>query len=69
MTQETSSNPVFSPKVKLDYPLVRERLHWVDYAKGVGIFLVVVGQLLRGLVNSSILQESTLLGFVDQWIY
>ena len=67
--KEASSNPVFSAKVKLDYPLMRDRLHWVDYAKGIGIFLVVVGHVLRGLVNSSILQPSALLGFVDRWIY
>jgi fucose 4-O-acetylase-like acetyltransferase len=66
---EASANSVSSPKVKLNYPLVRYRLHWVDYAKGIGIFLVVVGHVLRGLVNSSILQPSTLQGFVDQWIY
>ncbi|MBD2605306.1 acyltransferase [Scytonema hofmannii FACHB-248] len=48
---------------------MRERLHWVDYAKGIGIFLVVVGHVLRGLINSSILQPSALLLFVDRWIY
>ncbi|MCV3214943.1 acyltransferase family protein [Plectonema radiosum NIES-515] len=66
--KETSANSVSTPK-KLDYPLMRERLHWVDYAKGIGIFLVVVGHILRGLVNSSILEESKLLLFVDRWIY
>jgi fucose 4-O-acetylase-like acetyltransferase len=67
--KETSANSVFAPKVKLDYPLIRDRLHWVDYAKGIGIFLVIVGHVLRGLVNSSILQPSALLLLVDRWIY
>ena len=67
--KEASANSVSPPKVKLNYPLMRDRLHWVDYAKGIGIFLVVVGHVLRGLVNSSILEESKLLGFVDRWIY
>ena len=67
--KEASFNSVSPPKVKLDYPLMRDRLHWVDYAKGIGIFLVVVGHVLRGLVNSSILQPSTLQSFVDRWIY
>ena len=69
MTQETSPNSTFSPIVNLDHPLVRERLHWIDYAKGIGIFLVVVGHVLRGLENSKILPPSALLGFVDRWIY
>ncbi|WGV27794.1 acyltransferase family protein [Halotia branconii] len=48
---------------------MQRRLYWVDYAKGIGIFLVVVGHVLRGLLNSSILQPTTLLNFVDSWIY
>ncbi len=67
--KEAFANSVSSPKVKLDSPLIRDRLHWVDYAKGIGIFLVVVGHVLRGLVNSSTLQPSFLVGFVDRWIY
>lgn len=67
--KEASANSVSPPKIKLDYPLMRDRLHWVDYAKGIGIFLVVVGHVLRGLVNSSILQPSALLFLVDRWIY
>ncbi|AUT04401.1 acyltransferase [Nostoc sp. CENA543] len=47
----------------------KARLSWVDYAKGIGIFLVVVGHILRGLINSSILEPSGLLSFVDNWIY
>lgn len=46
-----------------------KRIVWIDYAKGIGIFLVVFGHVLRGLVSSSILQTSTLEQSVDQWIY
>ena len=67
MTHETYS--FFSPSVELDNSLVIKRLHWVDYAKGIGIFLVVVGHVLRGLENSSILELSPSLKFIDQWIY
>lgn len=45
-----------------------KRLGWVDYAKGIGIFLVVLGHTLRGLVTSSIL-DSAAVQAVDQWIY
>lgn len=46
-----------------------KRLRWVDYAKGIGIFLVVLGHGLRGLVSSSILSASPLTQAIDQWIY
>ncbi|MBW4659603.1 MAG: acyltransferase [Drouetiella hepatica Uher 2000/2452] len=45
-----------------------QRLGWVDYAKGIGIFWVVVGHVLRGLVSSDLL-ESSASRFIDQWIY
>ena len=64
-TNQKSENNV----VKLNRSPPRERLHWVDYTKGIGIFLVVVGHVLRGLLNSSILKPSPWLSFVDQWIY
>jgi len=47
----------------------KQRVQWVDYAKGIGIFLVVFGHTLRGLVNSSILETSTIVVSIDQWIY
>lgn len=47
----------------------RQRLAWVDYAKGLGIFLVVLGHTIRGLINSSILEKSASIKFVDEWIY
>jgi fucose 4-O-acetylase-like acetyltransferase len=45
------------------------RIPWPDYAKGIGILLVVVGHVLRGLVNSSILSDAGFEGFLDRWIY
>ncbi len=41
----------------------------VDYAKGIGIFLVVVGHTLVGLINASIIPPSTLTEFVQKFIY
>jgi fucose 4-O-acetylase-like acetyltransferase len=46
-----------------------QRLVWVDYAKGIGIFMVVLGHTIRGLVNSSILESSTAVQAVDSCIY
>lgn len=45
------------------------RVAWVDYAKGVGITLVVVGHVIRGLVSSSLISETPTSRFVDAWIY
>ena len=50
-------------------PLMQQRVHWVDYAKGIGIFLVVVGHTCGGLVDSSILLSSPAARFPSQWIY
>jgi fucose 4-O-acetylase-like acetyltransferase len=49
--------------------LNRIRIKWVDYAKGVGIFLVVLGHTLRGLHSSQIIADSPAFHFVDSWIY
>jgi fucose 4-O-acetylase-like acetyltransferase len=45
------------------------RLPWPDYGRGMGIFLVVVGHVLRGLVAASILPKSNPVRFIDAWIY
>ncbi|MEL6495302.1 MAG: acyltransferase [Cyanobacteria bacterium J06623_7] len=47
----------------------RQRVEWVDYAKGIAIFLMVLGHTLRGLISSSIIQDSFLTQLVDRWIY
>ena len=45
------------------------RLEWLDYTRGLGIFLVVLGHELAGLVNSKILENSAVTQFVVDWIY
>jgi hypothetical protein len=45
------------------------RLYWVDFAKGVGIILVVIGHVWYGLHNGGIaIPEKLDLG-VERWIY
>ena len=45
------------------------RIIWIDQAKGIGIFLVVVGHMLRALINSNIVTDNFWVTFVDRWIY
>jgi fucose 4-O-acetylase-like acetyltransferase len=45
------------------------RLESVDYARGLGIFLVVVGHTLRGVINSGLVEQSPTTQFIDDWIY
>tara|TARA_B110000196_G_C21152258_1_gene670562 strand:+ start:5939 stop:6949 length:1011 start_codon:yes stop_codon:yes gene_type:complete len=45
------------------------RFAWVDYAKGIGIFLVVYGHVSRGLVNSSVMNDSRMFQYIDSVIY
>lgn len=45
------------------------RFEWVDYAKGIGIFLVVYGHTSRGLVLSGIMPDTALFQYVDSIIY
>lgn len=61
--QETS----LSSAVSAGQP--RQRVDWVDYAKGIGIFLVVVGHVLRGLDGDAMLEGRTWFPVVDNWIY
>lgn len=46
----------------------QNRIHWVDYAKGIGIFLVVLGHVCRGLELSSVLNP-VFAAPIDRWIY
>jgi fucose 4-O-acetylase-like acetyltransferase len=55
------------PRLNLSNP--SRRITWLDHAKGIGIFLVVLGHALRGLLTSSILEPSQFLNVTDQWIY
>lgn len=45
------------------------RQYWVDYAKAIGIFLVVYGHVLRGLANAGLPLDNTLYHLVDGVIY
>ena len=46
----------------------QNRVHWIDYAKGIGIFLVVLGHVCRGLKLSSVL-DPLFAASIDRWIY
>jgi fucose 4-O-acetylase-like acetyltransferase len=45
------------------------RIAWIDCARGIGISLVVIGHVLRGLVAASILPRSNAVVLTDAWIY
>lgn len=47
----------------------RKRVDWADYAKGIGIFLVVLGHVLRGLSDDGLLGNANWVGVADNWIY
>lgn len=48
---------------------VTERVAWVDLARGIGIFLVVFGHTLRGLVSGGVLPKTGWPAALDTWIY
>jgi fucose 4-O-acetylase-like acetyltransferase len=50
-------------------PRPAARVGWVDYAKGIGIVLVVVGHALRGLVTAGLATDAGAVRFADAWIY
>lgn len=58
-----------SESSKISSSSERQRVQWVDYVKGIGIFLVVLGHAIRGIVGSSVLEPTALVQFVDRWIY
>jgi fucose 4-O-acetylase-like acetyltransferase len=49
--------------------LTKARIDWVDYAKGLGIVLVVIGHTLRGELTSAKGSELLLAHQIDAWIY
>ena len=63
------ADSVPSPYLQLDLLRSPNRIVWIDYAKGIGIFLVVLGHTLRGLVSSYILEPSIQEQAIDAWIY
>lgn len=46
-----------------------DRVEWIDFARGLGIILVVVGHTWRGLWNADILQDAALYDQLDAAIY
>jgi len=48
---------------------MQNRDHWVDYAKGIGILLVVYGHVSRGAYNAGIAIDASLFKFIDSTIY
>jgi fucose 4-O-acetylase-like acetyltransferase len=45
------------------------RFDWADYARGIGIFLVVLGHSLQGLGKSHILPEAAWSDGLERWLY
>ncbi len=62
-----------APELRSDAARVRAaaaaRLEWVDVCKGIGIFLVVVGHTLRGLVGARVLAADGAAATVDRVVY
>lgn len=48
---------------------LNNRSYWVDYAKAIGIILVVYGHVARGLVKSGIVDDDGLFTILDSVIY
>jgi len=46
----------------------KHRIEWLDTAKGIAIFLVVLGHVLRGLPDAGA-NDTRWEGFLDSWIY
>lgn len=57
------THPALSPAAK------SPRVSWVDGAKGIGIILVVLGHVIRGLANNHIWAFTPTVRFLDGWIY
>src|SRR5690242_7280811 len=49
--------------------MAEKRFGWIDTAKAIGITLVVVGHVLRGLISSHVLDDVGIIHFADRWIY
>ncbi len=49
--------------------MISERIKWVDFAKGIGIILVVYGHVVRGLLSSNIINNKEIFNYIDNIIY
>src|ERR1700733_4806201 len=47
----------------------KDRVEWADFAKGLGIFLVVLGHALGGLIQSGVLPAHSGFSFAIDYIY
>jgi fucose 4-O-acetylase-like acetyltransferase len=45
------------------------RVQWIDFAKGIGIFLVVLGHALGGMSSTGLLSAESGYAFGVRWIY
>jgi len=48
---------------------IAARIDWIDYARGIGIVLVVIGHVLRGLTSADVVPRTELVLRTDAWIY
>ncbi len=48
---------------------MENRTDWVDYAKGIGILLVVYGHVARGLFNANIDMPTAFYHMADSVVY
>ncbi len=58
----------FHPKTR-NFVVMKNRIPWVDCAKGIGIFLVVYGHVARGISGSGLVPETFVFQWVDYLIY
>ncbi|MBC1212116.1 acyltransferase family protein [Listeria booriae] len=49
--------------------IINERITWIDYAKGIGIILVVYGHVLRGVFEAGLDIPIKLFTYEDSFIY
>ncbi|MBC2327749.1 acyltransferase family protein [Listeria booriae] len=49
--------------------IINERITWIDYAKGIGIILVVYGHVLRGVFEAGLDIPIRLFTYEDSFIY
>jgi fucose 4-O-acetylase-like acetyltransferase len=69
MNVNLSSYAQVSAEASFSGRAVGQRQKWVDAARGMGIFLVVLGHVNRGLVSSGILPKTDLFIAADYTIY
>jgi fucose 4-O-acetylase-like acetyltransferase len=69
VTQSIAAIAADSPAKRFRPLEQRERIAWVDTARGFGIILVVVGHAIGGLVAGHLMPWTPTTRFIDDWIY